>query len=73
MVFGLEISDGGTWDQRTKRWVEIKRVNKDSILDLTPPFLLAGVTTDVICKQCFQKVLVLVFQVKESNQNTWMG
>jgi hypothetical protein len=27
----------------------------------------------VISKWCFQKILVLVVQIEESKQNTWMG
>jgi hypothetical protein len=27
----------------------------------------------VIGKQCFQKFLVLAFQMEESKQNTWVG
>jgi hypothetical protein len=56
-----------------ERWIEIKKISRDRILGPHPLVVPDWLATNVIGKWCFQKILVLAFQMEESKQNTWMG
>jgi hypothetical protein len=73
-VFGSEASGSEAQDQRTEKdGFEIKLLAEIAYWDVIPWLLLASVTTNVIGKRCFQKIVALVFQMEESKQNTWMA
>jgi hypothetical protein len=71
---GSEISGGEACDLKTvKDGLKLKGLAEMAYWDLIRQLPLAAVATNVIGKWCIQKILVLVFQMGESKQNTWMG
>jgi hypothetical protein len=56
-----------------ERWVEIKRISRDSMLGSLPAVAPGRLTTNGISKQCFQKILVFAFQMEEFKQDNGWG
>jgi hypothetical protein len=73
VVFGSETWGVDSWAEDKERWIEIKRIIRHSILG-SHPLVAPGWNTTNVIRNCYsQKILVLVPQMEEFKQNTWMG
>jgi hypothetical protein len=52
-----------------ERWIEMKRMSRDSLLSPHPLVAPAWLTTNIISKHYSQKILILVLQMEKSKQN----